>query len=90
MIFPLLPSALRDPAVFPDPDRFDIRRDQTNNVTFGTGFHHCIGAALARVEGEVAVGTLIKRFPALQLGGEPSFGRDPLLRKMVSLPVRLR
>lgn len=90
MIFPLLPSALRDPDVFPEPDRFDIRRDQTNNVTFGTGFHHCIGAALARVEGEVAIGTLIQRFPNLQLNGEPTFGLDPLLRKMVSLPVRLR
>jgi cytochrome P450 len=89
MVFPLLPAALRDPDVFPNPDLFDIRRDQTDNVPFGTGFHHCIGAALARLEGEVAVGTLLTRFPDAQLAGEPRYTRDPLIRKMVSLPVRL-
>jgi cytochrome P450 enzyme len=89
MVFPLLPAALRDPDVFPNADTFDIRRDQTANVTFGTGLHHCIGAALARLEGEAAVGTLLERFPAMALAGEPRFLPHPLLRKMASLPVRL-
>jgi cytochrome P450 enzyme len=89
MVFPLLPAALRDPDVFPHPDTFDIRRDQTSNVMFGTGLHHCIGAALARLEGEVAVGTLLARFPSMTLAGKPRFLPHPLLRKMASLPVRL-
>ncbi len=90
MVFPLLPAALHDPEIFPDPETFDIRRDQTANVTFGTGLHHCIGAALARLEGESAVGTLLQRFPAMSLAGPPRFAPHPLLRKMASLPVRLR
>lgn len=89
MVFPLLPSAMRDPEVFPNPDVFDIRRDQGANVSFGTGNHHCIGAPLARMQGEVAVGTLLARFPDLTLAGEPRFERHPLLRKMAALPVRL-
>lgn len=90
MVFPLLPSALRDPEVFPDPDVFDIRRDATHNIAFGIGLHHCIGAPLARLQGEVALQTLVQRYPGLALAGEPSFVNDPLLRKMASLPVRLR
>jgi cytochrome P450 enzyme len=90
MVFPLVPAAMRDPDVFPDPDTFDIRRDQTANVAFGTGVHHCIGAPLARLEGEVAVGTLLERFPALALAGEPTYLPHPLVRKMASLRVRLR
>lgn len=90
MVFPLLPSALRDPDAYPNPDEFDIRRDPNANVTFGTGLHHCIGAALARLEGEVAVGTLLQRFPSVALAGAPTFLPHPLLRKMASLPLRLR
>jgi cytochrome P450 enzyme len=90
MVFPLLPAALHDPDVFPDPETFDIRRDQSMNVTFGTGVHYCIGAPLARLQAEVALGTLFDRFPALSLGGAPTFAPHPLLRKMTSLPVRLR
>ena len=90
LVYPHLPAALRDPDVFAEPDRFDIRREQYANITFGTGPHHCIGAALARLEGQVAVGTLLTRFPALGLAGEPVFAPHPFLRKMSSLPVRLR
>src|SRR5262249_686168 len=89
MVFPLLPAALRDPAVFPDPDVFDIRRDQTDNIMFGTGLHHWIGSALARLESEVAVSTLLARFPAMMLAGKPRFVPHPLVRKIASLPVRL-
>jgi cytochrome P450 len=90
MVFPLLAAALRDPEVFPDPDVFDIRRDPSSNIAFGTGPHHCIGAPLARLQGEVALATLVTRYPALSLAGEPTFVNDPLLRKMSWLPVRLR
>jgi cytochrome P450 enzyme len=90
MVFPLLSAALRDPDVFADPEVFDIRRVQIDNVAFGTGLHHCIGAPLARLESEIAVATLLDRFPALSLAGKPVYARHPLLRKMTSLPVRLR
>jgi cytochrome P450 len=90
MVFPLLAAALRDPEVFPDPDVFDIRRDPMPNIAFGSGPHHCIGAPLARLQGEVAIGTLVNRYPALCIAGEPTFVNDPLLRKMSALPVRLR
>ena len=89
LVYPLLPSALHDPEVFADPERFDIQRDQSANLTFGTGPHHCLGAALARLEGQVAIATLLARFPQLRLAGEPVFAPPPFLRKMGSLPVRL-
>lgn len=90
MVVPLLQSALRDPRVFVEPDRFDIRRDLSAVVGFGVGPHYCLGAALARLEGEIAVGRLLGRFPEMQLGGPPSYANHPSLRMMRSLPLRLR
>jgi cytochrome P450 len=89
MIYAHLPAALRDPEVFPEPDRFDIRRDRVANIAFGSGPHHCVGAALARLEGELAVGALLARFPTLALAGEPTFAPHAFLRKMQSLPLRV-
>lgn len=89
MVFPLLAAALRDPAVFPDADRFDIRRDQTASVAFGTGLHHCVAVALAQLQGEVSVGTLLNRFPAWALAAEPRFLVSPQVRTIASLPVQL-
>jgi cytochrome P450 len=63
MVMPLLASANRDESVFPDPDRFDIDRDTTGHVAFGWGNHFCLGAALARLEGRVALETLLERIP---------------------------
>jgi cytochrome P450 len=56
-------SAGRDERVFPDPDRFDVRRDIQHHVTFGYGIHFCVGAALARMEGRIAIEETLARFP---------------------------
>jgi cytochrome P450 enzyme len=88
-VFGVFASALRDPAVFPDPDRFDIRRDQGRSVLYGDGLHVCLGTWLARHMAEAAVGTLVRRFPKMKLAGPPVFTRNAFFRKMISLPVRL-
>ncbi|MFF8289969.1 cytochrome P450 [Streptomyces sp. NPDC016309] len=81
----------RDSARFPDPDRFDIRRDTGGHLAFGHGIHYCLGAPLARLEGRVAVRSLLERFPGLSL--DPSAGPldwlpGLLIRGVRRLPVR--
>lgn len=66
-VIPCVSSANRDSAYFTDPERFDIHRDEAQHVNFGHGPHYCLGAALARVEMQVAIGSLIQRFPQLRL-----------------------
>ena len=67
LVLTYLGGANRDPAVFPDPDRLDVRRPDNKHLAFGSGHHFCLGAALARMEAETAVRTLIARFPNLKL-----------------------
>jgi cytochrome P450 len=67
MVMPLLASANRDEAVFPNADRLDIDRDTTGHVGFGWGNHFCLGAALARLEGRIAIETLLERIPDYQV-----------------------
>ena len=91
-VFPMISSADRDPARFPSPDRLDVGRDASGHVAFGHGIHHCLGAPLARMEAEVALGALIARFPGLTLAVPPDELRwrpVTLMNGLVSLPVRL-
>ena len=60
----LVGSANRDERHYDDPDRFDVHRDNSQHLTFGYGLHFCLGAALARLEGRVALDEVLKRFPA--------------------------
>ncbi|HEX6313143.1 MAG TPA: cytochrome P450 [Acidimicrobiia bacterium] len=84
----VLAAANRDPDAFPDPDRLDLGRPEANrHVAFGGGHHYCLGAALARLEGEVAIPTLVRRFPALELAGDPTRRDTFTLRGLERLPV---
>ncbi|MFF3838572.1 cytochrome P450 [Streptomyces sp. NPDC001930] len=67
----VLGSALRDPERFPDPETLDFHRDSGRHVAFGLGIHYCVGAALARAEAEIGLGTLLDRLPALRSGARP-------------------
>jgi len=88
LVYLLLGSANRDPARFPDPDRFDIARGDNRHVSFGAGIHFCLGAPLARLEAEVALGTLLRRFPRLRLETDTLEWRtNRALRGLVSLQV---
>jgi cytochrome P450 len=91
-VLPAVSSADRDPAQFADPDRLDLGRDASGHVAFGHGVHHCLGAPLARMEAEVALGALLARFPAISLAVPPSELRwrpVSLMNGLESLPVRL-
>lgn len=87
-IYLLVGAANRDPEKFPDPEKLDINRPTVRSLGFGYGIHFCIGAALARLESQVAFETIIRRLPDLRLVGDtPVFRPNYSLRGLVSLPV---
>jgi cytochrome P450 len=89
-VIPILAAANRDPAVFPEPDRLDLGRENANrHLAFGGGHHFCLGAALARLEGEVAIPALVRRFPTVELVGEPERRDTFTLRGLTHLPVAI-
>jgi cytochrome P450 enzyme len=90
MVMCLLSAAMHDEEVWPDAERFDIDREPAPNLSFGRGAHFCLGAHLARAEARIALRTLLTRFPALSLAGEPTYRPHPLIRYMSSLPLRLQ
>lgn len=86
----MLGGANRDPALFDDPGRLDIHRPNANrHLSFGGGVHHCLGAALAKAEGDIAITSLLARFPDLTAAGEATIRARFTLRGRDHLPVSL-
>lgn len=80
-------AANRDPARFAEPDRLDLTRSASAHLGFGMGRHFCLGASLARVEIETAVGSFVSRFPRFEAAGELAFRPSLFLRGLAKLPL---
>ena len=86
-VITLLSAANRDPARFAAPARLDVGRADNHHLAFSQGLHYCLGAALARLEGQIAVGSLVRRFPDLELAGAPVYRDHFVLRGLTALHV---
>jgi len=89
-IIAIIGSANRDPDRFPEPDSLDLEREDKKHIAFGRGSHYCLGAPLARLEGEIAIATLLRRLANLRLAvprDELTWRPVPLFRALASLPV---
>jgi hypothetical protein len=82
-------AANRDPAQFPAPDRLDVGRTPNRHVAFGSGIHQCVGMGLARLEGRIAIGRFLERFPRYELAAPAVRARRARFRGHVRLPCRL-
>jgi cytochrome P450 len=90
--FVVLAAANRDPAKFPSPEKFDIKREPNEHVAFGEGIHFCIGAPLARLEASIAFGAMLDRFPSLRFKDpdlQPKYKGSYILRGIESLPMAI-
>ena len=86
----ILGAANRDPERFKNPDRLDISREDNRHLSFGFGSHFCLGAALARLEAQTAIGHAVQRWPDLRLDTDELEWRDnPGFHGLVSLPVAI-
>jgi len=88
-----LNSANRDTEKFKDADIFDITREKSQHLAFGKGIHLCLGAPLARLEGEIAISTLLARYPEIQLQTdvtELEWRPGMIVRGLKELPVQLK
>jgi len=85
----LYASANRDEQVWQDPEQFDIHRDATRHLGFGHGTHGCAGQGLARLESQALLNALTDRVQRIHLVGEPTWGRNNIIRGLASLPLRL-
>ena len=91
LVLTALGSANRDPRFWGDSAHLlDIKRqDASRHVSFGSGVHYCLGAALAKMEGEIAVTKLIRRFPEISITSEPTYNSRIILRGREEFPVDL-
>ncbi len=93
VVVPVLLAANRDPAVFPEPDTFDLARSPNRHLGFGHGIHFCLGAPLARLEGRIAIDALLRRFAHLAFAVDPSeleWSPSLFLRGVRRLPLLTR
>jgi len=82
-------SSNRDETRYDDPDRFDVRRNPEHQAFGAGGRHFCLGTALARLELQILLDETLKRYPAMELAGEPTRVESPFLNQLKTLPVRL-
>jgi cytochrome P450 len=93
MVLAVLASANRDASQFDEPDTLDVARENNRHLAFGLGVHFCLGAPLARLEGQIAIATLLRRLPEIRLAVQAErlkWRTNPLLRGLQALPVRYR
>lgn len=87
-VLPMIGAANRDPAQFPDPSRLDVGRDPNRHIAFGYGIHYCLGAPLARLEGQIVIGTVLDRMPKIALLEDSVDWQKNLAHRVpVTLPV---
>jgi len=93
LVIPLLAAANRDPSIFERPEDFDVTRDPNEHLAFGYGIHFCIGSPLARLEGSIAIASVLERFPHLALadrGATLNYRGSLFLRGLSALPMKIK
>ncbi|HEX6487962.1 MAG TPA: cytochrome P450 [Candidatus Dormibacteraeota bacterium] len=86
-VITLIGGVNRDPEAFQNPDQLDLGRHPNQHFAFGRGIHFCLGAPLARLEAQIALGSLVRTFPNLRLAGDPTWRDQVVLRGLETLPV---